>query len=302
MRRKKQEVVHEDIIPQGPPPYELGLNETVADFYAAVRAAEEDIEAKRAAAKKSEEKYMRTFRDGGEKGHQQYLADQKALGIARDVPDQIRKEFLRGACDAFLENPPRPDNLQHILSNPEKFLAKDKSEDRFVIGTLVTLLRQSANPDTVFDRSLAKVTADRKQEILDRTLMSLVCDYRDIEGPVSILLKAGAKGLGGLSVVLAHAFHLEHPDAITDMLIAKGATIEGALERMHAYPDYYGDAPKKVADFEYRRKTDARILDLELKLEAATRELTDRKPGKPEAAASAPPAPAQAAAPRRLKL
>jgi hypothetical protein len=291
MRRKNKKAVSEESTPKGRTPHDIGLNGTVEDFYAAVKTAEEDLAVKKTAyevyAKKT--KYGMTESIRYWDPFTKYLALQSAYLLAKHVPPQIRQGFNQGAIEAFLDNPSRPENIQHILSNPKDFCTEYETEDGLVTSTLVTLLSKSGTPDTVSGIAFEKVAEDKKHGILDRTLLALVSgNCTDIESSVSILLKAGADASYDSNQTLAKALYRDAPAGVLDMLIKHGADCDKALQTMRDNRGSYGDIPYKLEILQQA----ARIRQLEETIE----ELTGEKPQ--TRAAVAPPASTEATRPR----
>lgn len=241
-----------DTTPKSPTYHEMGLHGTVDDFYAAVKAAKEDLAAKKSAYKKSKKTY-----DNWNAGYKKHYVNQEAYWAAKNVPYQIQREFLQGACAAFQDD--RPENIQHILSVPGEFLSFEYDTGADVAErTFMPLLVDSANPDTVPDKALARVAKDERQGILDYALCNVAQGwYGDVEKLVSALLKADAKAS---NKILALALHKDVSDEVAGLLIKYGANLDEALETMRNDRNYYGGTPEKIEALQCK---DARIRELE---------------------------------------
>ena len=254
----------------GPTPYEIGLHGSVEALYQADKAAKADVAAKKAAYDAHRKKstiYSISKRSA--------LRD--AYDGAKEVPYEVHQELQKGAVQAFIEE--RPENLQEILSHPEDFRVSQwaSNDDRAIIATLIDLMGQLADPGTPA-LALAKVGEDKKQDILDDTLYTLVDRYTDIEGPLSTLLKANAKAGHDSSVTLAAAFHKGQPSAVVNMLLENGANFEEALQTMRASPKHYGDCADRIEFLKYKEETQATIQKLQETIEELTAPKKTRKP------------------------
>jgi hypothetical protein len=281
---KKKKKISAESTPQGPTPYEIGRDGTVEDFYAAVKAAREDIVVKEATYKRSDKRsdFLLT-------SLKKYRADQQAYLAAKKVPSQMPAEFYRGACEAFQDG--RPGNIQHILSVPDEFCSRKYKyglESDLPERTFFKLLTESANPESVPELALAKVAEDKKQHILNSVLSSVIgCEEADIERCVTTLLKAGADASYKSNAVLAYALYTDIPAKVAELLVEYGANFDEALQTMRDNRVIYGATPEKI---EALQRKDARIRELE----ETIAELTGVKPQAQGAAAS--PVPAETAA------
>jgi hypothetical protein len=279
MSRKKQNV-SEESTPKAQAPYDIGLRGNVDDFYAAVKAAEDDCAAKKTAYDDYDKKS-----NGGMAMRwgalDKFFAFEKAYQEAQRVPFKIRTEFYEGAFRAFLDN--RPDNIQHIMANPGNFCRYAYSTEKDLpVTTLVALLDKSAAPDAVPEKALAEVTEDQKHDILDRSLLQVVSQRTIVEEQVAILLKAGANASYNSNQIMARALHHGAPAGVLNRLLRKGADCDEALQTMYNNRGYYGDTPHELKILQQA----ARIRELE----EMVADLTGEKPQKQDAAALAVPA------------
>ena len=220
---------------KAPTPYEIGLKNSLVDFIQADYAAVTEYRAKQAEAQAQ-------IKDSPlyglkEKQVARNAALEKVIGWAADKADKTREELQKGARQAFLEN--RPEKIQVILAEPEKFLPLGRhlslrKEDDLVSDTLINLMNSSDDAATIPALALARISNEKKkQTIISRTLYVLIANYKgaQFEKITAALLQAGAKAS---SLSLADAVHRKLPQAVVDMLIDKGASFTQARTILQA--------------------------------------------------------------------
>jgi hypothetical protein len=244
----------EEPVSQEPSAYEIGLNGTVEEFYAALEAAKEDAKAAQAAYEAYDKK--KTFFS-----MEKWCSLRDANSAAQNRCSQMPYQFHEGAIAAFRQN--RPENIQAILADPEKFHREYEDSDTFLIRAFFQLLTDTSVPEAVPAPALAKIAADKRQYILNVALFKLIDEYKNIENTVSALIKAGADAGYESSAPLAIALHKGTPDKVVDMLIENGATLDAALQRMQDNRDFYGPTLEKIETLRYKAETDAKIRELE---------------------------------------
>ncbi len=165
-----------------------------------------------------------------------FLANNAALAKS-DAPAQ--KELQRGAIEAF--NDGRPGNIQTILSNPDTFKTwsyypKDRKDP--AIEILIALTAEGERSAEIINLALDQLSEERKQQVLDKTLLEVVRGYNYVESFVTALLEAGADvnaafdGFKGL--ILARAVEKTQPPAVIELLYKNAASFDDALFVMQA--------------------------------------------------------------------
>ena len=136
----------------------IGLTGTVEEFHTEVAKAQMDLEIIKKA-------YSRIFKVTLDFPSPKYKRLHEALRLARDIPFEMRRDFMRGSVEAFLAG--RPDNIQAIVANPSDFLQPFQAEEILAHTTIIKLMNKSTAPETVPDIAFATIPS-QKQEYLDK--------------------------------------------------------------------------------------------------------------------------------------
>ncbi len=160
----------------------------------------------------------------------------QASSMLFDPSNPDAGKLLQGAIQAFNEG--RPENVQHILTNPQKFRTyRDYYGNNVDVATqtLTTLVTGKDYAVEILTLALAKVPAEAKQDILNQTLVSHIFNSgKPSETFINTLIEAGADANaptkdGFKGHVLAFAVEKSKPLPVIELLYKNGASFDDAL-------------------------------------------------------------------------